>query len=434
MKEVDVVFSCKLNSSIGPVGTIKRLIKNRNFFFNNGFNINFYTLDDIDNNRIVSENTKSKSIANINKTSHNILLYIYSFRKSFLRFLTSFVKQMIPKPQNSIIGGVLMLSNSYYVSKKLVRYYNSQNNSPDIIVFHSIFDCYQVIKRLKKKSKSLRTKFILFLHSDGIPFRMDLIYYPKLKGTLFHKKLLKIVDFVNENLDQFVFIANIGQINFLKEYPNIDPNKTSLVRNGIDDFDGFDNTYSSYRFDDTNHEFKFKLCCVGTICERKGQRIIVEALSIIEKDVLKNIHVTFIGDGPEKSNLETFVNENALSDNVSFLGNMDNYLIPKHLSQSDIYILTSINEGLPISILEALRAGLPIISTRISGIPELVDDGVNGVLINPVINELVNVLNNIETYNWKLMGRNSRNQFLSSFTFERMKSDYLNMLNKTLTK
>lgn len=99
----------------------------------------------------------------------------------------------------------------------------------------------------------------------------------------------------------------------------------------------------------------------------------------------------------------------------------------KHLAQADIFVLLSENEGLPISIIEAMRAGLAIISTNVSGIPELVSND-NGLLIRPDAEQLAEILFNSEKYNWKQMGENSRQLYERKFTFERMKMDYVNMI------
>ena len=85
------------------------------------------------------------------------------------------------------------------------------------------------------------------------------------------------------------------------------------------------------------------------------------------------------------------------------------------------------SEGLPISIIEALRASLPVISTRIAGIPELVEDNYNGFLLNPSSEELVNLLSKLPDYDWEQMSRNSREKYEKEFTFERMKREYCDM-------
>ena len=87
------------------------------------------------------------------------------------------------------------------------------------------------------------------------------------------------------------------------------------------------------------------------------------------------------------------------------------------------------NEGLPISVLEAMRAGLPVISTRVDGIPEQVDER-NGVLIDPNVDQLVDVLNKLPEFDWESLGKGSRIRFENEYTFERMLRDYADMFDK----
>ena len=86
------------------------------------------------------------------------------------------------------------------------------------------------------------------------------------------------------------------------------------------------------------------------------------------------------------------------------------------------------NEGLPISILEAMRAGLPVISTRVSGIPEEVDER-NGILVYPDVNQLVLVLNHLPEHDWDELGKNSRKRFENEFTFEIMRKKYADLFD-----
>lgn len=169
------------------------------------------------------------------------------------------------------------------------------------------------------------------------------------------------------------------------------------------------------------------MCSTGTINQRKGQRIIIEALAATKKDKREQIHLALIGEGPERVRLEKLVNDYGLAKNVTFEGLIENSQVYKYLYQNNIYILMSNNEGLPISIIEAMRTGLPVISTKISGIPELVD--INGILIDPNVEQLTTIFDHMDEYDWNVMGKRSRERWKKDFTFDRMKKQYCDMLD-----
>lgn len=160
---------------------------------------------------------------------------------------------------------------------------------------------------------------------------------------------------------------------------------------------------------------------------RKAQRKVIEALGMLSIEKRKKFHLAILGAGPDLPYCKEFVEKNNLCEIVSFEGAVLNTDVYKHLAQADIFVLLSENEGLPISIIEAMRAGLAIISTNVSGIPELVSND-NGLLIRPDAEQLAEILFNSEKYNWKQMGENSRQLYERKFTFERMKMDYVNMI------
>ena len=87
----------------------------------------------------------------------------------------------------------------------------------------------------------------------------------------------------------------------------------------------------------------------------------------------------------------------------------------------------SSNEGLPISILEAMRVGMPIIGTNVAGIPECIENGYNGFLLEPDEKQLSSLLKKLPEYDWERMGKNSRDKFEREFTFDRMMKEFCDM-------
>ena len=408
MKQVDIIRPCSINAIIGPIGTLKRILKNREYFTERGYNVSLFVDESISLNRPVE--ISDVKVSNRKPGKKSVKGRIYSK-------LSMWGKHIYPI-------ACFLMENERRVTRRLTDYYISQERRPDIVEFHSDAECYEYLKKRKEHS----AKTVLFLHSDGIPFAMYLVYYPCLKDSRYYKKEWRKIEWTIENVDKIVFIAQKGQDNFLKLFPNIDPSKTFVMLNGIDDLT---EPQMKEVEEVRNREFKFKyrLCCTGTINTRKGHRYIIEALHRISKNKLEEIHVDFFGEGAQRAELEELVQQYNLEDHVKFYGSVPNEKVYLHLAEENIYILMSQNEGLPISIIEAMRAGLPIISTKVAGIPEIVKDGYNGLLLQPSTDELVPILDNLDKYDWIDMGKKSRIRFENELTFERMRKDFCDMFD-----
>lgn len=125
---------------------------------------------------------------------------------------------------------------------------------------------------------------------------------------------------------------------------------------------------------------------VARLVEKKGIIYLLKAIKILV-DSEKMIRCTIIGDGPLRNELINFTIAEGISNNVTFPGANERKKIFKQLSSADIFVLPSIvasngdRDGLPNVLLEAMLMDVPVISTPISGIPELVEDGHSGLLI-----------------------------------------------------
>jgi len=119
---------------------------------------------------------------------------------------------------------------------------------------------------------------------------------------------------------------------------------------------------------------------VGRLSEEKGVRYLVEAGSIM-KGKVKNFRIVMIGDGLQRKELECLVKQYKLENEIIFMGFQSD--IENWIPALDIFVLPSLTEGTPMAILEAMSLGLPVVATRVGGVPEIVDNGINGFLINP---------------------------------------------------
>jgi glycosyltransferase involved in cell wall biosynthesis len=130
-----------------------------------------------------------------------------------------------------------------------------------------------------------------------------------------------------------------------------------------------------------NYEAQVKLLFLGLIGENKGIYDLLSAFAA----AIKNEPRLFlrIGGNGEVEKARICVHELGLAAHVEFLGWVDGETKNELLSDTDIFVLPSYNEGLPVSVLEAMSWGIPVITTPVGGIPELIEDQVNGFLVPP---------------------------------------------------
>ncbi len=133
---------------------------------------------------------------------------------------------------------------------------------------------------------------------------------------------------------------------------------------------------------------RMRLLCVASYEEVKGHRYLIEACQL-----LRDRHVEFqldlVGEGPCRAEVEQHIDEANLGDRVIMHGAQPRDVVRRMMSDADIMCLPSVptaqgkREGIPVVLMEAMASGLPVLSSRLSGIPELVDDGISGMLVEP---------------------------------------------------
>jgi colanic acid/amylovoran biosynthesis glycosyltransferase len=127
--------------------------------------------------------------------------------------------------------------------------------------------------------------------------------------------------------------------------------------------------------------------CVASLQEYKGHAVLLHALAA--RAALGRLEVELVGAGELRDPLERLAAELGLSERVRFAGSLTEQEVLERLDAADLFVLPSIvaangqMEGLPVALMEALACGVPVVTTRLSGIPELVEDGVTGLLAEP---------------------------------------------------
>lgn len=126
------------------------------------------------------------------------------------------------------------------------------------------------------------------------------------------------------------------------------------------------------------------LIWVGRMVPEKGLTYLIKALNIVVKEhSLKDISLKLVGDGPQLPFLLKLVRKFDLSKYVRFLGSRSRKEVANMLARSSLFVFPSLREGMPLSVLEAMSCGLPVIGSRVIGLKNLVVDGHNGLLVPP---------------------------------------------------
>ena len=176
------------------------------------------------------------------------------------------------------------------------------------------------------------------------------------------------------------FTATVSQYNvdFLESIANGRPTRIELIRNGID----------TAQFSPPPHapEGPFTLLAVASLVEKKGLPILIEACRNL-RDRGLDFRCEIVGKGAQRALLEQLVRRWDLGERVRLVGPLAQQEIIERYHRAHLLVLPCIvgqdgnRDGLPVSIVEALACGIPVVSTPVTGIPEAVRDGINGLIV-----------------------------------------------------
>ena len=170
----------------------------------------------------------------------------------------------------------------------------------------------------------------------------------------------------------------------------------------------------------------------GRLSQVKRLDLLLEAFAETIK-VFPRVHLLIAGNGELHQQLEQQTHQLGIASKVTWMGFYKN--IPRFLSALDIYVQPSINEGLSLSILEAMAAGLPVIATRVGSAEEIIEDGQTGILIHPkstlsIEAALIKLLENPEMRNH--IAENARQSVLAHYNIQKMTASYLQLYRNLL--
>ncbi len=253
----------------------------------------------------------------------------------------------------------------------------------------------QPFRRASAMAVTLRAKGITHIHAHfagestivamfasiltGVPFSF----------TIHAHDLFVSPRFLKEKVENAEFVVTISEFNrrYLASLLGENPEslkKVHVIHQGIriGDFVGLRHAQAQSAADLPI------LLTVARLVPKKGHRYVLEAMSLLKERGIETRWIV-VGDGPEREKLLLLSRELGLEDAVEFMGEVDSEKVKELLSVATIFVLPCVIEengnmdGIPVAIMEAMAAGVPVISTAVSGIPELINDGKSGILVDP---------------------------------------------------
>ncbi len=232
------------------------------------------------------------------------------------------------------------------------------------------------------------------------------------------------------------FVRTISKFNarFLqKHYPHV-AEKLCIIHVGID--------AAGYEVSRRTAGEPPLILCNASFKPYKGLPVLIEACARLAAEGVP-FRCEMIGDGPMRPKLEELIRAHRLTERVVLLGNLPQHDVPAHLARADVFVLPSVvaldgqMEGVPVALMEAMASELPVVSTTISGIPELVHDEQNGSLVPP--NDAASLAEAIrkllaDPERRSVMGRNGRETVCREFVLSETVRDLIQNFNRTVAQ
>ncbi|MGB9735985.1 MAG: glycosyltransferase [bacterium] len=267
-----------------------------------------------------------------------------------------------------------------------------KNYSLDIVKknwMHIPIGFYKLYKLLKKENYEILNTWLFHASVAGIFInkfvKIPCVVESRQYADLMYKYNLKIrqtLDRIASHEVDHIIACSDGVKKVLMNYERVEPWKITVIYNGteINKFKPRNIEQRQQIKEKLKVGDKIVLTFTAHLRPAKGHQYLLEAISKI-KNQYPNIVLFLIGDGILMNELTTITKQLDIENNVRFWGYRAD--IPNFLSATDIYVHPSVEEGFGIAIIEAMAAGLPVIATNVGGIPEIITNGVNGILVPP---------------------------------------------------
>ena len=309
--------------------------------------------------------------------------------------------------------------SSTYYKNKLFRIFSSFHipfklknklKNVDMIYQNQLLGCWVpiLIKKIYKKPLIIRTGYDMhdFAKQDK-----------KSSLIIFLYKILTI--FAVKNCDYFTVTSRADLNRFINSYPKY--TQKFLLRPNwveVDELSSFKNRYSN------------KLLAVGRLVPQKNFRYLISEFA----NSKNNLQIDIVGNGPEKNDLLTQAKKHNVT--INFLGNLNNRKLLKLYQQYKFFVSTSLFEGNPKALLEAMGSGCIVIASNIKNHSDIISDNINGYLFDIGTNKLKNkfkIVTQIDT-NFSKISKNAYLFIKNEYSLDRSVDSFYEDFERTLSK
>lgn len=322
-------------------------------------------------------------------------------------------------------GGLSALAESEGVS---FRYLDGKNKSKLKIMQ----DLFYLLKKGKVDIIQVHGSYMFqFVVLPALMAGTRIIYTEHSRHSLTkYPRLWNFSMFLGAYKSKVICVSN-DLYDYLTNYVGMNPSWVEVIHNGID-LSCF--TPSCAKTDRPKDHEELIIGTVGRLSEPKDHGNLLKAFSSVVKKV-PNVRLMLVGEGELRRNVEDMIQQLGLEEKVCMLGARGD--IPELLLSMDIFALSSKREGFPISLLEAMACGRPVIATDVGGVREIVSSGEDGMVVPPEDHESLSkgLLELVEDEDLReRMGKNAAKKALSSFSEQAMMEKYLCLYTKGETR
>lgn len=391
MKKVDILFGGSLKEVHGINYVTNAFVSGKKYFEKYGLQLNhIYSPDGCWN---CIESDKLPIGCNINTRSYKI---VRKFRL-LLKFLLS--------SEILVFAWLKFYLNALRPAQKTIKSF-LKNHGGDFIIFQDSMSAYYYYKNKSIAHK----KAILILHCGEEPYEQLKLIFPAIFKYKKSRKLFEgMHEFAMSKVDCIVYLSKRAMA-----ANKVSCHGKTFIYNGINDL--------------ATHSFHIRdlavnIVCVGSMNYHKGQDVLIDAVYNLPVDIRKVVNVFLVGGGPQEHELRKKVEKYGLDSVIHIMGVRND--VADILKSMDVFVLPSLSEGMPISIIEAMRQGLYILATDTGGCAEMITSDF-GRLVTRDIKELSKAIEDVVTQGrcTSLSQQASRRYYEQNFTLQSMIEKY----------